>query len=882
MARPAGMTSSRNWTWVLLAAGVYAAAAVVLTWPLARHLTDHLVAHSNPAGTSDSPLNAWILTWALHALTHFPRRLFQGNIFYPAPDALAFSDTLLGNQLLFAPVYAATRNPVLGYNLTLLGAFVLNGLSLALLARSITGQVLPALVAGFVYAFVPVRFPHLFHLQLLSAWWAPLAFLALDAWLREPRTFRMVGAVLAVWCQFLSSAYLGIMLAMLLVPYALWRGWPDRNRLLTVRVLRDLALAGLFGAILFLPVTIPYLRSQAQWGHERGLEDQLRYSAQPASFLAADETNRLYGNLTRSFRRQYAPWETALFIGLVPLGLAGLGLIPRRWVRTPERTDPTVLPRGYLLVAGLGALLSLGPILIWGDEPAQWPLPYLALFLWIPGFRGMRVPARFFLIALVPLAILAGVGTARLLTWIRQRTQGGGIVAAGVVAALLAGTTMESVHTPIRLQRVQALHEAEPVSAWLADAARSGAILEVPFSPSDPVPEALRMLRSTRHWAPMVNGYSGFRPGSYFELAALVNGQGFSDPVLAALEALGVRTLVVHLDELHEADRRMWLQDPPWSPHLELLRAGPALRLFRITPAASRSTSLQATMALPPTLPTAERFHVGLRLEERSGGPWVNPGPIGRPPVIVTWRPATGPALPPREVPVFLPTVLPAGRKYTTVVPLETPATPGAYRLEVQGAGFRVEHTITLEGTSPDGESPRADVTWLGPPRIEAVTGGPVEVAVRLRNYGNEIWRERAAGSFEGVPLRRLARLGGLTFWWASADLPDHGSEWRIWGAGRGALWVATPQSYLGKFTVGARWLRDGQPVSTDFTPLPQDVFPGQVLDLLWIVLAPQEPGPYELEVAMQAPPLQPFPAVGGGEPVRVPVQIGRREGGPA
>ncbi|MBI2564172.1 MAG: hypothetical protein HYW08_17680, partial [candidate division NC10 bacterium] len=73
-----------------------------------------------------------------------------------------------------------------------------------------------------------------------------------------------------------------------------------------------------------------------------------------------------------------------------------------------------------------------------------------------------------------------------------------------------------------------------------------------------------------------------------------------------------------------------------------------------------------------------------------------------------------------------------------------------------------------------------------------------------------------------------------------------------------------------------------GQPASTDFTPLPQDVFPGQVLDLLWIILAPREPGPYELEVAMQAPPLQPFTAAGGGDPVRVPVLIRRREGGPA
>jgi hypothetical protein len=256
--------SRRSLLALVLSGAIYAGGAVLLTWPLGRHLTDHVIAHAG--NESDSMFVAWLLAWVFHALTHFPLRLFQANILYPAPDALGFSDRLLGDQLLFAPVYAATGNPVLALNITVLATFVLNGLSAAFLARHITGRMAPALLAGFVYAFAPLRFSRLMHLQLLSTWWAPLAFLALDRWLREPRSSRIVGAVLAAWFQFPSSAYLGVMLVMLFVPYALRRGWPDRRRLLRPQPLRQAGLACVLGIVLFLPVAIPYLRSADETG----------------------------------------------------------------------------------------------------------------------------------------------------------------------------------------------------------------------------------------------------------------------------------------------------------------------------------------------------------------------------------------------------------------------------------------------------------------------------------------------------------------------------------------------------------------------------------------------------------------------------------------
>ena len=53
------------------------------------------------------------------------------------------------------------------------------------------------------------------------------------------------------------------------------------------------------------------------------------------------------------------------------------------------------------------------------------------------------------------------------------------------------------------------------------------------------------MLNSTRHWRPMVNGYSGIRPDSYDALYEMV--AGFPDErALAEFRRVGVTHLIVH------------------------------------------------------------------------------------------------------------------------------------------------------------------------------------------------------------------------------------------------------------------------------------------------------------------------------------------------
>ena len=93
-----------------------------------------------------------------------------------------------------------------------------------------------------------------------------------------------------------------------------------------------------------------------------------------------------------------------------------------------------------------------------------------------------------------------------------------------------------------------ALKQQPPeVYQWLATQPRS-VVAEVPFSRADKldtIPDGLYMFNSTWHWQPIVNGYSGFYPKTFIELAE--NTKSFPDDAsIAYLKHRGVDLLVIH------------------------------------------------------------------------------------------------------------------------------------------------------------------------------------------------------------------------------------------------------------------------------------------------------------------------------------------------
>jgi hypothetical protein len=133
--------------------------------------------------------------------------------------------------------------------------------------------------------------------------------------------------------------------------------------------------------------------------------------------------------------------------------------------------------------------MTLGPVLVLNSMVTRIELPYSWLSQYVPGFSSMRVPARFGLMTLPGLAVLAGLGADLVLGRLRGRRGSVSyrrLVAQGTVGVLiLAGLVIEFHFAPIPMNRIETGPAVPPVYRWLATQAKDDVVLEVPIQLAD-------------------------------------------------------------------------------------------------------------------------------------------------------------------------------------------------------------------------------------------------------------------------------------------------------------------------------------------------------------------------------------------------------------
>jgi len=549
----------------------------------------------------DTLLNSWVLAWDLRALAQDPWNLFNAGIFFPHSNTLAFSEHMLALALLGWPVQALTGNPILVHNLLLLLSFVLSGLGTYLLVLALTGNRWAAAAAGIGFAFCPFRMVQRAHLQIESIQWLPFLLLAAHSFARSPRWTAAAAMTGLYLLQVLSCGYHALMVTVCLVP-ALVLLLAAEGNLGQGRAWGLLAVFGLVSALAAGPFFLPYFRLQEEMGFGRSLVEIGHYSADLIHYLAPPPVNRLWGpwlsHLGReelhlflgltpvlllvaalwparkpvqrgwpAAGRRLLLWRTAilllavltialaatgpwrlggvevkrienLFLALV--GLAALRLILDRGFRAgvwpADRRER--FKRIYLLLLLACFLFSLGPGDILLGREKLLAGPYDLLLKFVPGFGGMRVPARFGMPAAFFLAVLAGLGLARLMASLKNVRAGKGIalVACGMLL-------VEFWSAPLELKEERPNALAGPLTAWLAGRPRPWPILELPLG--RPYQEAGYVFASIFHGQPLVNGYSGFFPKDYLLLVELLKSPPRPD-LIRYFSRLGVRALVVH------------------------------------------------------------------------------------------------------------------------------------------------------------------------------------------------------------------------------------------------------------------------------------------------------------------------------------------------
>jgi hypothetical protein len=464
--------------------------------------------------------NIWALTWVSRHIST-PGRLFAANIYYPDPASLAFTESLLAQSFVAAPLLALGASPVAAYNVVWLTTFPLSGLGAYLLARRLSGPGLGAFLAGVAYAFSAYHIDSAVHLQTLSIQWLPFAVLFLLRALAAPTAANLLGCGAFTLLQALSSGYYAALLPPVFGVVLLFHA-PRAGRRAVTRLVVMLAVTAVAAA----PAFLPYWRAQQRLHLARTPRELTAWSATWGSYLRPSGQAL---SPTLSPLRRLVRDGPALYPGTAALALAAVGIVARR------RATPFLVA-----LAATGALLSFGPEIRLGGLVL--PGPYEAIRA-LPGYRLLRTPYRMAPAALLAIACLSALGWGALAERsVAFRRWGFVLILLAVGEGAAVGTSRLFVPLPA----------PPPVALWLASAPRAP-VLEIPWDTYDGV----YAFWSITHGQRTVNGWGAFAPPQSIRLG--IWGRRWPGPGAArVLRGAGVRYVVAHVARL-PPQQRAWL-----------------------------------------------------------------------------------------------------------------------------------------------------------------------------------------------------------------------------------------------------------------------------------------------------------------------------------
>ena len=505
----------------------------------------------------DSRLNSWIVAWVQRAALTDPGSLFDGNIFHPAPGVITGSEHLIGVALQLLPVRLFTDNAVAFHQFALSLSALLLGLCTFVAVRGWTGRssLFAATVAAVAAVWMPWRSTELSHLQLTSAqffplvWWWALRELDRETSMGQRAALAAVTAV-----QLLSSFYLAYFLtfslAMLIGTVVLVGEGASRRRGRLLRLAVTLAPA--YGV--FMLTGIPYLLKRGSGVLDVGTDPLFSLGVSGAWHLVHPRWPH-----AETAGPGPAPFNDAAVYD-VPYGVLLCGLLAvgsafvdwrRRRAEPAEATDAAPPGTGSA-VLGLCGVVALGFVFTIGGSVevagVRVPLPTYFLSQFFPGYEMLRGPARWSILIGLAFPLLAGIGIARL-EGVRTAAQR---FAVRAVVVVLFALTLDVFTLPVKPAWTHPAREARraEVIANLPDPSAPAALLPMGHGLTDGARGSEAVLQSTRHWRPILNGYTGHAPPSYKFVRTLTEQLPDRRAITHLRRLTGVRWAVLETERL--------------------------------------------------------------------------------------------------------------------------------------------------------------------------------------------------------------------------------------------------------------------------------------------------------------------------------------------
>ncbi len=423
----------------LVAFLLYFGLACSVTWPIAIH------PGSRVFGPIGADLTGGMAYFHALAAAHTPPFL-PGTVHgFNAPEgrstqwALNFS-TLPSSTLLWLGSMAFGAVAAFGY--WAIFAFTLSALSMFLLVRWLTGSWQAALVTGFAFGFWPYVFSSM-NQPLGDEWVIVLAVWRILVSIERPtaRNGLLAGAAVALaimWVQYFILIF-GVTwatLAVLALVIARTRGQ-------LAAAVRTQALAAVPVLLVVAAIGLAGLASDFAGAPVRAASDLVTYSARPLMYLLPDPNNPFFGSLTKPIidRDFYSPTSTSTYneiylgISVMALALAGvvvLVLTIRRRGWRLALTDRSILAALLLMITAVIAVAFSAPphVIVLG---VNLPMP-MALVGDVT--TVFRTTARFAVIVMLGLCVLAGLALSRLFSRLRPPVA---LILAAVLSLVVVG-----------------------------------------------------------------------------------------------------------------------------------------------------------------------------------------------------------------------------------------------------------------------------------------------------------------------------------------------------------------------------------------------------------------------------------------------------------
>lgn len=481
-------------------------------WPIIKNPTNRIV------NDYDGVFTAWVLKSMGDKIITGEKPFWDGKIFYPHQNTLAFSDPYLTDTILALPLILSTDEPIALFNTALIIGQGLTLILMFFLLHELTNNRIVAVIGSLALGFSLLRLQYAGHLHTMNIQWVILGWLALTKLTLKPTKAWLMVFWVALILQTINAFLPGYWLVFSFGAFLTVKQF--RENLWNLR--RLVILGGVLTLLSLIPIIKPYLTIQKTYHYVRPITDAINFSLSPEEVAT----------------KYFSP-------GLYVFIAVGMGIYLIR-KRPRHGGAPT-----YIWISFVSFIMALGPALHWmGKTVKIWtlhiPLPYLLAYYLLPGFGGFRTPSRW----IVPAAMAAVAAAAIAISRIKLPWRNYGL--AGVLClTFITLPPFKPVPVPTEAQY--------PPEYFALKNLPPGPVLELPIfrwgSDDFAKNEAWRMLYQTYHQHPLVNGYAGFSPPDWerqvseWQQAATISAQPQIDYVL-----------------IHETEYRKWGREIPDLP----------------------------------------------------------------------------------------------------------------------------------------------------------------------------------------------------------------------------------------------------------------------------------------------------------------------------